>query len=117
MSNQIPTRDISPDPVRVVQPKSADLYAKREKIHARAITGLFQNIRLVTLYLTMAVFFLLPWIDWEGRQAVLFDLFFRLFYIFWWTFLPEDFFFLSWLYHEQTQVHINLYQFYKSYLI
>ena len=98
MSNQIPTRDLSPDPVRVVQPKSADLYAKREKIHARAITGLFQNIRLVTLYLTMAVFFLLPWIDWEGRQAVLFDLSNRHFYIFWWTFLPEDFFFLSWLF-------------------
>jgi len=45
----------------------------------------------------MAVFFLLPWLNWDGRQAILFDLPERHFYIFWWTFLPRDFFFLSWI--------------------
>lgn len=98
MSQQIPTRDLSPDPVKVHQPQTMDLYAKREKIHARAIKGFFQNIRNASLAVVMAVFFLLPWLNWDGRQAILFDLPHRHFYIFSWTFLPQDFFFLSWLF-------------------
>ena len=98
MSQQIPTRDLSPDPVKVHQPQMMDLYAKREKIHARSISGFFQHVRNVSLFATMALFFLLPWLNWEGRQAVIFDLPERHFYIFGWTFLPQDFFFLSWLF-------------------
>ncbi len=90
-SRQIPTRDQSP------QPALLDLYAKREKIQARSISGFFQNIRIVTIWATLGLYFLLPWVTWDGRQALLFDLPDRKFYIFWWTFLPQDFFFLSWL--------------------
>jgi cytochrome c oxidase accessory protein FixG len=101
MSNQqpqrLPTKDVSPDPVKISTPQTVSLYAKREKIHARSITGLFQSIRVYTLWLTMGLFLLMPWVTWEGRQALLFDLPNRKFYIFWWTFLPQDFFFLSWL--------------------
>ncbi|MDQ8037788.1 MAG: cytochrome c oxidase accessory protein CcoG [Pedobacter sp.] len=93
---QIPTRDQSPDPV-IFNPGSVDLYAKREKIQARSISGFFQNIRIITIWATLAVYLLLPWVTWDGRQALLFDLPERKFYIFWWTFLPQDFFFLSWL--------------------
>ena len=98
MSEKIPSRDVSPDPVKVHQPQMMDLYAKREKIHARSISGFFQNLRNASLTITMAAFFLLPWLNWDGRQAVLFNLPERHFYIFWWTFLPQDFFFLSWLF-------------------
>ncbi|MDP2226640.1 MAG: cytochrome c oxidase accessory protein CcoG, partial [Moraxellaceae bacterium] len=97
---KIPLRDHSPSPANPVQvhaPKTVDLYAKREKIHARSISGFFQNIRVLTIWVTMAIFLLLPWVTWDGRQALLFDLPARKFYIFWWTFLPQDFFFLSWL--------------------
>ncbi len=31
MSQQIPVKDISPDPVKVYEPQYVDLYAKREK--------------------------------------------------------------------------------------
>ncbi len=95
-SQQIPTKDQSPDPV-VFNPGSVDLYAKREKIQARSISGFFQNIRIITIWATLGLYFLLPWVTWNGRQALLFDLPERKFYIFWWTFLPQDFFFLSWL--------------------
>ena len=98
MSQQIPTRDLSPDPVKVHQPQMMDLYAKREKIHARSISGFFQNIRNISLFTMMAVFFFLPWLNWDDRQAILFDLPERHFYILGWTFLPQDFFFLSWLF-------------------
>lgn len=96
-NRQIPVRDESPNPVKTFSPKVVDLYAKREKIQPRAISGFFQNIRLVSLWATLAVFLLLPWVTWDGRQALLFDLPERKFYIFWWTFLPQDFIFLSWL--------------------
>ncbi|MFN3587653.1 MAG: cytochrome c oxidase accessory protein CcoG, partial [Moraxellaceae bacterium] len=69
----------------------------REKIHARSISGFFQNLRVLTIWVTLGIYFLLPWVTWDGRQALLFDLPERKFYIFWWTFLPQDFFFLSWL--------------------
>jgi len=94
---RLPTRDVSPDPVKIATPQTVSLYAKREKIHARAIGGFFQNIRVVTIWITIGIFLLLPWVTWDGRQALLFDLPSRKFYIFWWTFLPQDFFFLSWL--------------------
>ncbi len=93
----IPVKDQSPDPVRIVQPQKISLYAKREKIQARSIDGFFQNVRIITIWATLGLYFLLPWVTWDGRQALLFDLPERRFYIFWWTFLPQDFFFLSWL--------------------
>lgn len=93
----IPVKDQSPDPVHISPPKMVDLYASREKIQARSISGFFQNIRIITIWATLGVYFLLPWVTWDGRQALLFDLPERKFYIFWWTFLPQDFFFLSWL--------------------
>jgi len=95
--SRLPTKDVSPDPVKISNPKSMSLYAKREKIHARFVTGFFQSIRSYTAWFTLGLFVLLPWITWDGRQALLFDLPNRKFYIFWWTFLPQDFFFLSWL--------------------
>lgn len=96
-NRSIPVNDQSPDPVKMVQPEMIELYAKREKIQARSIDGFFQNIRIITIWVTLGIYLLLPWITWDGRQALLFDLPERKFYIFWWTFLPQDFFFLSWL--------------------
>lgn len=95
--SKLPTHDISPDPVKIHTPHTVDLYVRRQKIHARAIAGFFQNIRKLTIWVSLAVFFLLPWVTWDGRQALLFNLPEHKFYIFWWTFLPQDFVFLSWL--------------------
>ncbi|HET8730083.1 MAG TPA: cytochrome c oxidase accessory protein CcoG, partial [Moraxellaceae bacterium] len=97
MSQKIPTRDQSPSPVQVFEPDAPDMYAKRKKIHPRKIAGFFQNIRIATMSLVVAAFVLLPWLNWDHRQALLFDLPDRQFYIFGWTFLPQDFFFLSWM--------------------
>lgn len=97
MSQKIPTRDQSPSPVQVFEPEAPDMYAKRKKIHPRKIEGFFQNIRIASMSLVVAAFVLLPWLNWDHRQALLFDLPERQFYIFGWTFLPQDFFFLSWM--------------------
>jgi cytochrome c oxidase accessory protein FixG len=74
-----------------------DLYQKREKIFTRSITGRFQRIRALSGWPFLIGYFLLPWLSWDGRQAVLFDLPARKFYIFGITFWPQDFMLLAWL--------------------
>jgi cytochrome c oxidase accessory protein FixG len=67
------------------------LYAKREKIYPREVHGLYATLRNTAIIVLLAVYFLLPWLSWDGRQAVLFDLPARKFHIFALTFWPQDF--------------------------
>ncbi len=67
-----------------------DLYQRREKIYTRKIEGFFQRIRLFTGWPLLLGYFLLPWLSWDGRQAVLFDLPARKFHILGLTFWPQD---------------------------
>ena len=74
-----------------------DLYQKRERIYTRKIEGFFQRIRLFTGWPLLLGYFGLPWLLWDGRQAILFDLPARKFYIFGLTFWPQDFSILMWV--------------------
>ena len=67
---------LSKIPVRDVDPKSAevDLYEVRKKIYPRAVSGVFAAWRWALVVLTQVIFYGLPWLVWNGRQAVLFDL-------------------------------------------
>ncbi|OBS30306.1 cytochrome c oxidase accessory protein CcoG [Tepidimonas fonticaldi] len=71
------------------------LYAARKKIYPRAVTGLFTKWRWVFVWLTQIVFYGLPWLAWNDRQAVLFDLEARRFYIFGLVLYPQDFIYLT----------------------
>ncbi|MEO1766044.1 cytochrome c oxidase accessory protein CcoG [Thiobacter aerophilum] len=71
------------------------LYAVRQKIYPRAVTGLFANLRWAAVFFTQALYYGLPWLEWNGRQAVLFDLVNRKFYIFGLVLWPQDFIFLT----------------------
>ncbi|MFA7269454.1 MAG: cytochrome c oxidase accessory protein CcoG [Sterolibacterium sp.] len=71
------------------------LYEARKKIHIRAVTGLFSNWRWAFVWLTQLVFYGLCWLPWNGRQAVLFDLVERKFYIFGLIFWPQDIIYLA----------------------
>lgn len=82
-------------PVKNVTPEVKSLYVAREKIQVREIHGLFQKIRSYSLWGLMALFFATPWLNWDDRQAVLWDLPARQFHIFGVTFWPQDFFLLS----------------------
>ena len=97
MSQKIPTQDRSPNPVKVNPNEEFELYAKRKKIHPRTIKGIFQSVRNVSMAGMLLAYFLLPWLNWGERQALLFDLPHRQFNIFGLTFAPQDFFFLSWM--------------------
>jgi cytochrome c oxidase accessory protein FixG len=72
-----------------------ELYAVRQKIQPRSVTGVFANWRVALVLLTQAVYYGLPWLPWDGRQAVLFDLGSRKFYILGMVFFPQDFIWLA----------------------
>ena len=71
------------------------LYARRQKIYPRQVHGTFARLRVAGVLTLLGIYYLLPWVPWEGRQAVLFDLPARKFYIFDLVFWPQDFFYLA----------------------
>ena len=73
------------------------LFAKREKIYPREVHGLFAGLRVTAVIVLLAIYYGLPWMQWDGRQAVLFDLPARKFYIFGLTLWPQDFLILAFL--------------------
>lgn len=73
------------------------LYAAHEKIYPREVKGRFNSLRKLAVWVLLGLYYLVAWLPWEGRQAVLFDLPARKFYIFNFTFWPQDFIYLSWL--------------------
>jgi cytochrome c oxidase accessory protein FixG len=71
------------------------LYEVRQKIYPRAVTGAFARWRLALVIATQIVFYGTPWLEWNGRQAVLFDLGARKFYVFGLVLWPQDFIYLT----------------------
>ena len=71
------------------------LYQKGEKIYAREVKGWFTKWRWVFVWLTQIVFYLSPWLQWHDRQAILFDLTTRRFYLFNLVLYPQDFIYLT----------------------
>jgi cytochrome c oxidase accessory protein FixG len=77
------------------EPVEQALYEVRKKIYPRAVTGVFALWRWVAVWATQLVFYGLPWLTWNDRQAVLFDLVHRKFYIFGLVFWPQDIVYLT----------------------
>ena len=75
--------------------EDSGMYAAREKVYPREIKGRFQTLRKLAVFVLLGLYYLLPWFDWGARQAVLFDLPARKFYIFGLVFWPQDFFYLA----------------------
>lgn len=71
------------------------MYAAREDIFPRAVGGRYARLRWSCVWLTQLVFYGLPWLNLNGRQAVLFDLGSRKFYLFGLVFWPQDFIYLA----------------------
>jgi len=75
--------------------KTIELYESRKKIYVKKITGFFQQIRKVSLWMLMASYFSICWISINGQQLVHFDLPARKFHIYGMTFWPQEFVLLS----------------------
>ena len=75
--------------------KTISLYAPEAKVYPRAVHGWFAFWRWALVWATQLLFYGLPWLSWNGRQAVLFDLDARRFLIFDLILYPQDFIYLT----------------------
>ena len=71
------------------------LYRKEPKIYPRQVKGRFARLRVIAVWVLLGLYYVLPWVNINGKQSVLFDLPARKFYIFGVTFWPQDFVYLS----------------------
>ncbi|WP_447555356.1 cytochrome c oxidase accessory protein CcoG [Vreelandella sp. EE22] len=87
----IPAQDITPRPTGKPAANSARLYVRESQ-------GGFQRIRRCLNVVLMAGFFLLPWLDVQGRPAIWLDIPGREFHLFFATFYPQEFILLALLF-------------------
>jgi cytochrome c oxidase accessory protein FixG len=85
----------SPNPPAADADTSVSLYEVHKKIHPKSVKGTFATWRWVFVWLTQLAFYGLCWLPWSGRQAVLFDIVERKFYLFGLVFWPQDVFYLA----------------------
>lgn len=81
-------------PIDLLDDGSA-LYVSERKIYPRDVDGRYQTLRKIAVWVLLGMFYVFPWLTWDGRQAVLFDLPARKFYVFGLNFWPQDFIFLA----------------------
>ncbi len=84
----------SPNPAPAPE-EAVTLYKVHKKIQVRSVSGVFANWRWGFVWFTQLLYYGLCWVPWNGRQAVLFDLVERKFYIFGLVLWPQDVFFLA----------------------
>ena len=65
------------------------------KIYPRTVSGFFTRLRWVMVWVTQLVFYCIPWLQWNERQAVLFDLAGSRFFIFGLVLHPQDLIYLA----------------------
>ncbi len=82
--------------VHVVSSTKA-LYQKEPVIYSRKIKGTFNSMRHYTVWILLGLYYAVPWFNFDGHQAILFDLPARKFYLLGLTIWPQDFVLLSWL--------------------
>ncbi len=76
------------------------LYAAREPIFPRRVSGKFRNLKWFLMAFTLGIYYLTPWIRWDRGpnlpdQAVLVDLANRRFFFFWIEIWPYEFYFIA----------------------
>src|SRR6056297_3736978 len=76
-------------------PEAIPLYVKHDKVYPREIHGRFARLRAIAAWVLLGLFYVLPWINLDGTQIVLFDLPNRQFHFFGLTLWPQDLFILS----------------------
>ncbi len=79
---------------------SEPLYAAREPVFPRRVSGRFRTLKWGILIVTLGIYYLTPWLRWDRGpnlpdQAVLVDLAGRRFYFFWIEIWPHEFYFVA----------------------
>ena len=85
------------DPAPTAPADEESYYAPHQKVYPREVSGRFTRLRITAAWVLLGLFYLLPWVRWNDRQALLFDLPARQFHLLGLTLWPQDFIFLAWL--------------------
>ena len=75
--------------VQVVKPN--------DKIYVRAVKGRIENFRRFFGVVSLLLFSLIPWLTYQGHQAILLDFSEQRFHLFSMTFWPQDLVLVSWI--------------------
>jgi cytochrome c oxidase accessory protein FixG len=76
-------------------PQGASMYESAKKIYPREIGGRFDKLSKLATVILLGLFYGVPWLAWDGRQAILFDLPERKFHLLGLTLWPQDFPYLA----------------------
>ena len=95
MSQRIPAKIVEIAAPQHFTPPPKPLSAVTPAVYTKRFSGRFRDLRRLGGALLFLLFFGTLWLQWNGRQAVLWDLPERKFYIFGATFWPQDLILLS----------------------
>ena len=82
-------------PLDVVDAQGNSFYVSERKVYPRDVAGPLNRLRVAAVWWLLGMYYVFPWLSWDGRQAVLFDLGVRKFYIFGLVLYPQDFIYLT----------------------
>jgi cytochrome c oxidase accessory protein FixG len=91
MNEKIRVKDITPiriekSAVQITKPS----YSARNRIYVRSVKGALESFRRIFGFIFLGLFAIIPWIQYKGQQAILFDLGQQRFSIFSLTLWPQD---------------------------
>jgi cytochrome c oxidase accessory protein FixG len=80
--------------------KGLSLYALRQNIYPKAVSGDFRRLKWLVMLLTLGIYYVTPWLRWDRGphapdQAVLIDIAHRRFYFFFIEIWPQEFFYVA----------------------
>ena len=55
------------------QDAGESLYRKEPKVYPRDVQGRFARLRTLAVLVLLGLYYILPWINFNGHQSVLFD--------------------------------------------
>lgn len=91
---KIPVKNVKIHPAK----NNHERYKPGDQIYVRKVSGLFQKLRQRMNLVYFAFFALLPWLQFNGHQAVLFDISEQRFILWNLTLWPQDLTLLAWLF-------------------
>jgi cytochrome c oxidase accessory protein FixG len=75
----------------------SSLYSSQHKVYPRNTKGYFKSWRWLMIWITQIIFYVTPWMLWDNRQSVLFDISAHKFYIFELVIFPQDLIYLAFI--------------------
>ena len=84
--------------IKIHQPRQVEQYKPRDQIYVRKVTGVFQALRRKMNFFFLTLFAVLPWLQYNGHQAILFDIAEQRFTLWGLTLWPQDLTLLAWLF-------------------